>query len=77
MGDGHYLYGFNSSDETCAPFNQTAFTPGRALTEFQEISSRRPDCGTMCRAREVAYLERPGVLMSGAVLASQRRAEWQ
>ena len=56
MRDGHYLYGFNSSEETCAPFNQTAFTPGRTLTEFEEISSKRPDCGTTRRAREVAYL---------------------
>ena len=67
MWDGQYLYAFNWSEETCAPLNQTAFTPGRALTEFGKISSRRQHCGTTRRTREVTYRENhePGVLMSG------------
>ena len=58
MSNGHYLYEFNSSEETCAPFNQTraAVTPGRTLTEFGESSSTRPDCVTTRWVKELMYL---------------------
>lgn len=39
-------------EESCAPFNQIAFTLGRTLAVFQDISSRRPNCGTTHRARK-------------------------